>query len=89
MYVQGANASYDSVKKAALTLQIQDDIKDIMQEECGREQTATRRPVVHKKNDIIAIVSQLNANKEANCVIIDYPPVFLCQSCDLDLIVMV
>jgi hypothetical protein len=32
-----------------------------MQEECGREQTGTRRPVVHKKNDIIAIVSQLNA----------------------------
>jgi hypothetical protein len=32
-----------------------------MQEECGREQTGTWRPVVNKKNDIIAIVSQLNA----------------------------
>ena len=61
VYAQGANVSYDSVKKAALTLQIQDEIKDNMQEECGREQTGTRRPVVHKKNDIIAIVSQLNA----------------------------
>jgi hypothetical protein len=50
-----------TVKKAALTLQIQDEIKNNMQEECGREQTGTKRPVVHRKNDIIAIVSQLNA----------------------------
>lgn len=61
VYAQGANASYQSVQKAALTIQIQDEIKNNMKAECGQNQSGTRRPTSVKLNNIEAIVKELNS----------------------------
>lgn len=41
---QGANATYESVRSAALALQIQEKITKNMQEECTKGKGGTRRP---------------------------------------------
>lgn len=52
MYEQGANATYQSVRKAALTTQIQDEIKENIQKECKENMSWKRRPKAYKSTDI-------------------------------------
>lgn len=59
VYVQGANATYQSVRKATLTTQIQDEIKENIEKECDKNKSGKRRPGASKSSDISSIVSQL------------------------------
>lgn len=59
MYAQGANATYQSVRKTALTTQIQDEIKENIQKECDKKKSGKRRPEASKLSDISSMVSQL------------------------------
>lgn len=58
VYAQGANGTYQSVRKAALTTQIQDEIKENIQKECDKK-SGKRRPEASKSSDISSMVSQL------------------------------
>lgn len=66
---QGANATYESVRSAALALQIQEAITKNMQEECKKGRGGTRRPEPSKVNDITAMVKELQSAE-----IFDYIP---------------
>lgn len=66
---QGANATYESVRSAALALQIQEEITKNKQEECKKGRGGTRRPEPSKVNDINAIVKELQSAE-----IFDYIP---------------
>lgn len=59
VYAQGANATYQSVRKAALATQIQDEIKENIQKECDKKKSGKRRPEASKLSDISSMVSQL------------------------------
>lgn len=59
VYAQSANATYQSVRKAALTTQIQDEIKENIQKECDKKKSGKRRPEASKSSDISSMVSQL------------------------------
>lgn len=60
VYSQGANSTYDSVRKAALTLQIQEEILTNIQSECEKKQGGTRRPAASKLADVVAMVTEIN-----------------------------
>lgn len=59
VYAKVANAIYQSVRKAALTTQIQDEIKENIQKECDKNESGKKRPEASKSSDISSIVSQL------------------------------
>lgn len=59
VYAQGANASFSSVRKAALAIQVQDEIKNNIQKECDKKQSGKKRPPVSKLLDISAMASEL------------------------------
>ncbi|KAK3108923.1 hypothetical protein FSP39_018735 [Pinctada imbricata] len=61
VYCQGANASYASVRKAALTTQIQEEIKENLQSQCDKKKSGSKRPKANKTSDILEMVSELNA----------------------------
>lgn len=69
IYSQGANATYTSVQRAALTTQIQEDIKQNLQTQCNKKQSGSRRPDANKRSDILEMVTELN-----NAKIFDYIP---------------
>lgn len=59
VYAQGANATFTSVRKAALAIQVQDEIKNNIQNECDKKQSGKKRPPVSKLVDISAMASEL------------------------------
>lgn len=61
LHSQGSNATFESVRRAALTMPIQQEIKDNMEKECHVDAHGTRRPAVNKRNDIVAMVSELKS----------------------------
>lgn len=69
IYSQGANATYTSVQRAALTTQIQEEIKQNLQTQCNKKQSGSRRPDANKTSDILEMVTELN-----NAKIFDYIP---------------
>ena len=56
---QGANATYESARKAALTLQIQDEIKENMILQCGLKKQGTSRSNATVKGDIDIMMKEL------------------------------
>ena len=68
-YAQGANATFDSVRKAALTTQIQEEITTNLKYECDQKQTGRRRPTPSKLNDVVAMITELNSAR-----VFDYIP---------------
>lgn len=69
VYAQGSNATYESVRKAALSTQIQEEITTNLENECNKKQSGTKRSTPSKHNDITAIISELNSAK-----VFDYIP---------------
>jgi len=69
VYAQGANATFESVRKAALTTQIQEEITTNMKYECDQKQTGRRRPTPSKLNDVVAMITELNSAR-----VFDYIP---------------
>lgn len=59
VYAQGANATFTSVRKAALAIQVQDEIKNNIQNECDKKQSGKKRPPVSKLVYISAMTSEL------------------------------
>lgn len=57
---QGSNVSYESARKSALTLQIQDEIRENLIEKSGLKKSATTRPA-RTNNDIVLMVNELSA----------------------------
>lgn len=68
-YAQGANATFDSVRKAALTTQIQEEITTNLKYECDQKQTGRRRPTLSKLNDVVTMITELNSAR-----VFDYIP---------------
>ena len=69
VYAQGANATFESVKKAALTLQIQEEIKENIQNECKKQTVGKKRPVANKLKDVTSMALELTSAK-----VFDYVP---------------
>ena len=69
LQTQGANVTYASARKAALTLQIQDEIRENMIEQCEMKKTGTSRTSTSVTNDIILMVNELSAGG-----VFDYVP---------------
>lgn len=57
---QGSNVTYESARKSALTLQIQDEIRENLIEKSGLKKSGTTRPA-RANNDIVLIVNELSA----------------------------
>ncbi|XP_033724871.1 uncharacterized protein LOC117314858 [Pecten maximus] len=58
---QGANCTYASARRAALTTQVQHEIKENIQHECHMKVSGSKRPEVSKLNDIVAMVKELQS----------------------------
>ena len=56
---QGANATFSSARKAALSSQVQNAIRDNLSHECMVKHTGKTRPTVNKSSDIRLIVAEL------------------------------
>ncbi|XP_033745062.1 uncharacterized protein LOC117330719 [Pecten maximus] len=56
---QGSNATYESARKAALTVQVQDAIKQNIANQGHAKKSGTKRPVVSKAGDVSLIVEKL------------------------------
>lgn len=67
IYAQGANATYQSARNSALSLQIQEEILENMQSEIFQKASGTKRP--EPSNDVLAMVPELQSGK-----IFDYIP---------------
>jgi hypothetical protein len=69
LHSQGANVTFSSARKAALTLQIQDEIKDNLILESGMKKSGTSRACASVEKDVTAMMTELCA---AN--VFDYVP---------------
>lgn len=58
---QGANVTFSSARKAALTLQIQDEIKENLIEKSGMKKSGTTRSSTSMDKDIVLMVTELSA----------------------------
>ena len=56
---QGANATFASARKAALSTQVQDSIRDNLSCECLLKCTGKTRPSVNKASDVRVIIAEL------------------------------
>lgn len=57
--LQGANVTFQSAKKAALSLQVQDEIKQNVMKETNMKPKGTTRAETSKKADVELIIDQL------------------------------
>jgi hypothetical protein len=60
LQTQGANVTFSSARKAALSLQIQDELKTNMKQELKMKPTGSTRPDVQKPCDIRLMIEELN-----------------------------
>lgn len=56
---QGANVTFQSAKKAALSLQVQEEIKQNVMKEINMKSKGTTRAETSKKADVELIIDQL------------------------------
>lgn len=66
---QGANCTYASARRAALTLQVQHEMRENMKHECLMKPSGTKRPEVSKINDLVSMVKEIQESD-----IMDYVP---------------
>ncbi|XP_069105154.1 uncharacterized protein [Argopecten irradians] len=59
LQAQGANVTYASARKAAMTLQVQDEIKENMMVQCGSKPKGTSRTATSVTSDINVISNEL------------------------------
>ncbi|XP_062601231.1 uncharacterized protein LOC134262924 [Saccostrea cucullata] len=59
---QGANLTYESAKKIASCVQMQEEIKSSVQKQLGMKTSGQSKPTVDKKKDLQLIIMELKAN---------------------------
>lgn len=62
MREQGANLTYESAKKIASCVQMQEEIRVSVQQQLGMKTSGQTKPSVDKKNDLQLIINELRAN---------------------------